>query len=719
MRVAVPSAVVVFAALALGGCVFEGNVNPPIPDGGPILSRDGEVVDGWRQGCGIGGSSGSGTSGSGGACPGDDAGTPPGDAGPPPPPCNEISFRYVNAGASTVWISGTFTPRAGAPTEWARTPAEGALEMVRDGSGAWTLTTLIEPFGRHEYKLIIDGTDWIADPNADELVSDGFGGQNSVLYVCTTGCGDLDAYDWRDAVMYFVMVDRFDDSDGSNSPVPGVSDGDARTGPSGQYEGGDLRGATARLSYLADLGVTAVWLSAPYENRNTAGAAIDPGSDSHLYSAYHGYWPSPANIDYSNPTNPSPRPIVESRIGTEADLHSFVDTAHTTVGADGRPMKVLFDYVMNHVDIQSGLYAAHNDWFARRTDGSLPLCGPMNLWDDPYWGVRCAFADYLPAFDYDNPAPRAWSVNDAAYWAREFDLDGYRLDAIKHVPLSWLTDLRARMDTEFPTPEGERFYLVGETFSYDDQGLLRRYVDPDTMLDGQFDFPLKARLCEALFTPGGDMGALAGFMDGNDTFYGPSAIMTTWIGNHDIPRAIHFASREIGNCREGSNPGNGWSWGPGQPTDAAAYERLGLAFAVLMTNPGIPLIYYGDEIGLAGGGDPDNRRMMPWNDAGLSAPQLALRNTVRTLAHIRADRRALTRGRRRTLSVDRDTWVYAMGGCGDSAPDVVVAINRSDNPRSVNVPAGSYTDLVSGGAASGGSVSVPARGFVILGAGPP
>jgi glycosidase len=694
-------------ALAIGGCTFEGTVTPPTPDGGPSLDRDAEPLPGWRVCGGDGGLSDA-------AC-GDGSVPVMVDAGPPPPPCNEVTFRYVNPGATTVWVSGSFTPRPGDPANWARDPSEGAIELVDDGTGVWSRTLLIEPFGRHEYKLIIDGTDWIPDPSATELVPDGFGGQNSVLFVCTTGCGELDQLEWRDAVMYFAMVDRFYDSDGIADPVSGATDGDATIGPSGQYEGGDLRGATMRLDYLADLGVTAVWLSAPYENRNTAGAAIDPGSDSHLYSAYHGYWPSPANIDYSNPRMPSPRPAVESRIGNDADLHAFVDAAHATVGADGEPMKVLFDYVMNHVNIDSGLYAAHNDWFARRTSGALPLCGPENLWNDPYWSVRCAFTDYLPAFDFDNAAPRAWSVNDAMWWAREYDLDGYRLDAIKHVPLSWLQDLRSRLDAEITAPAGGRFYLVGETFSYDDPGLIGRYVDPDTMLDGQFDFPLKARLCEAVFRPDGNLSTLSSWMDANDTFYGPEAIMTTWAGNHDIPRVIHFASGEIANCREGSNTGNGWDWRPGQPSGPEAYERLAVAYAILMTNPGIPLIYYGDEVGLAGGGDPDNRRMMPWSDASLNAHQITLRSRVRELARLRGQNRALTRGRRRTVSVNASTWVYTMGGCGGAAPDATVAINRSDSAVSVTIPSGSYTNLLTGAAVSGGSASLAPRSYLILG----
>ena len=265
---------------------------------------------------------------------------------------------------------------------------------------------------------------------------------------------------------------------------------------------------------------------------------------------------------------------------------------------------------------------------------------------------------------------------------------------------------------------GQRFYMVGETFDYFSRENLRRFVDPDEMLDGQFDFPFKRELCTALFRPEGSLAGFSAWMDGNDGFYGPGSLMTTWIGNHDIPRAIHFASRQIGNCTEGSSPGNGWN--PGaftQPTDAAPSERLGLAFVVMYTSPGIPLMYYGDEIGLAGGGDPDNRRMMPWEDEGdrLLPPQVALRDTVRALGRIRGENRVLGRGRRTTIAVTQDTWVYRMTGCGSAgASDVIVALNRADGANAVTVPPGSYDDLVSGAMASGGAISLGPRSFRIL-----
>ncbi len=611
---------------------------------------------------------------------------------PDEPPCALQEFTYDPGDRllASVHVAGSFN-------DW--DPASWPLQWDAD-RGLWATERELDD-GRHTYKFVLDGDAWVADPTAAETEDDGFDGLNSVRTVdCAPDegglCGDVTVFDWRDAVMYFALVDRFHDSDGLVQPVDGATEGDPATGPSGQFAGGDLAGVVDKIPYLTDLGVTALWLSAPYANRQASGGAVDPAADHRRYSTYHGYWPSPADVDWTDPSSPDPRPQVDPRIGDDAGLRAVVEAAH------GQDMKVLLDYVMNHVDVDSGLYRAHPDWFARR-EGGFALCAPENLWDDPWWGTRCAFTDYLPPFDFEVDAARRWSVNDAVWWASEMGIDGYRLDAIKHVSTAWLTDLRQAIDQAVAEPEGGRFYLVGETFAYDDPELIRSFVEPGRMLDGQFDFPQRARLCEATLTRQQGFDEYARWADAQAGFYGPDAVMTTWIGNHDVPRAIHLATGELQSCREGSHAGNSWTDRFQQPADPAAYEQLGVAFAAMLTAPGIPLLYYGDEIGLAGGGDPDNRRLMPWD--GLSQAQLALREEVKNLTRLRAANPVLSRGRRTTLHADADTWAFRMDGCGQASPPMIVALNRGDQP--VTLELGDH-----------GSIQVAARSYEVRRAAP-
>jgi glycosidase len=137
---------------------------------------------------------------------------------------------------------------------------------------------------------------------------------------------------------------------------------------------------------------------------------------------------------------------------------------------------------------------------------------------------------------------------------------------------------------------------------------------------------------------------------------------------------------------------------------------MATAFAVILTNKGIPLIYYGDEVGMPGAGDPDNRRFMQWS--GYSAGQQLLLDRVKKLTAARAAHEALWKGSRQTLSIANDTWAYKM----TSGSDVVyVAINRGDSAQSVGgMPGGQLTDLVGGGTVSGTSISVPARTAMVL-----
>lgn len=140
-------------------------------------------------------------------------------------------------------------------------------------------------------------------------------------------------------------------------------------------------------------------------------------------------------------------------------------------------------------------------------------------------------------------------------------------------------------------------------------------------------------------------------------------------------------------------------------SEREAFERVANGFAVLFTNRGAPLVYYGDEIGMPGAGDPDNRRFMQWS--GLSPNQTFLRERVKKLADIRGKHPALRRGTRTTLHATDDTWAFARTTAGDT---VYVAINRSDAPKEVpGLPASPLDELLTSEAAAGPTVTVPAR----------
>jgi glycosidase len=191
--------------------------------------------------------------------------------------------------------------------------------------------------------------------------------------------------------------------------------------------------------------------------------------------------------------------------------------------------------------------------------------------------------------------------------------------------------------------------------------------------------------------------------------------MSTFIGNHDVPRPIHFAADSplwgIGDGAEWTD-GKDKSWNNTQalPSGTSAFERVANAFTILYTSKGVPLIYYGDEVAMPGGGDPDNRRMMQWS--GYSAGQQLVQTHLKKLGTIRAAHPALRKGSRASVASDNDTMVYTLS----LGKDVVhVAVNRSDSAKSVSgLPSGALKDELSGVTVNGPSVSVPARSGMIL-----
>jgi len=553
-------------------------------------------------------------------------------------------------------------------------------------AGSWRATAGMPWNTPVQYKFRINGgEDYIPDPTNPDSVEDGFGGFNSTLTGSTCeewDCvsGNIGEFDWRDSIIYFVFVDRFYNGDLSNDGPIGVEF-------MADWQGGDWAGVTQKIDegYFNDLGVNTLWLTVPLDNTNQSGA----GTDGYDYSAYHGYWPADMNT-------------TEEHFGTLAELQDLVDLAHV------RGLKVIIDYAMNHVHDSSPVYQQNPQWFWPNDNGQGGdcVCGGGCGWDGAD-GRRCWFTPYLPDFNFTDAGARDFSVSNALEWIADTNADGFRLDAVKHIEDQWLIDLRARVSAEVETVTGEHFYMVGETFT-GDRDLIKYYVNPN-MLDGQFDFPLRMEIVNKLLMRNGSMSELAGFMDSNDNYYG-AAIMSTWIGNHDIPRVIHLAEdNPVWNSEWTDGKDLAWGNIP-LPGNMAPFERMALGFTVILTIPGAPLIYYGDEVGMPGAGDPDNRRFMQWD--GYSAGQEFLLDHVMTLNAIRAEQPATRRGSRTTLSADADTMVYSVSGGGNT---VYVALNRADGNRTASgLPGGSFQDLLTGAVVAGPSVELPARTSLVL-----
>lgn len=454
-------------------------------------------------------------------------------------------------------------------------------------------------------------------------------------------------FDIRDGVIYFVVVDRFRNGDPENDdPVgdPVVAQAD--------WHGGDLAGVLSALreGWFEALGVRTIWLSPLNEAFDGHGA----GRDGRKYSGYHGYWPISARL-------------VEPRFGTLEELKTLTEEAHA------RGIRVIGDLVWNQAHQEHVYVTEHPQWF--RGDGSCVCGAPGCGWDDR--ALDCWFTDYLPDVDWTNMDAVQAMRADALWWLTDAGLDGFRVDAVKHMEDIAVTTLRAAIQRDL-SGGNATFHLIGETFTgVDGRDLVARYVGP-SRLDGQFDFPLFWTAMEVFARESQGFGALEAAAQASAAVY-PSRRMSPFLGNHDVER---FLSRAAGDLR-GDAVEQGFSDPPVRPDSDAPFEKARLAFAWLLTQPGVPLIYYGDEVGLPGAGDPDNRRLMRFEDA-LNPREVDLLEHVRTWGRHRADSPALRRGGLVTLHVDDDVYVYQRGSGPGAA---VVGLNRGAVLRTVSVEA--------------------------------
>jgi neopullulanase len=473
---------------------------------------------------------------------------------------------------------------------------------------------------------------------------------------------------WQDAAIYFTFTDRFANGDPGNDSPAACTDAQSIT----NWQGGDFAGIQKQLEsgYFEDMGINVLWLSPVIDNPD---GCMSGSLEGITYTSYHGYFP--LNIE-----------TTENHFGTMEDLRQLVESAH----AHG--MRVLIDFVANHVYTECNLFSEHqNDgWFHDFTP-----CEPD--WDKP---IECWFMPYLPDLSYTNDEVVELITDNAVFWIEQTGVDGFRVDAVKHMVHNFMQSLRWKIESRIDT-RAAPFYMVGETFMSEWGGgtgmaetVIKEYVNP-WELNGQFDFPFYWKILKAVGRDEGDFKEFADFLTEALPFWGDEALMVSFIGNHDVPRFLSHAAGDIADMWGNGSKWQAFTTPPEQSVSQIPYQRTALALGLLFTLPEIPMIYYGDEIGLAGAGDPDNRRQMTFS--GLLPLQLSLLESVKTVGTIRRDHAPLRRGDFTVIEATSDTLLFARTHAGET---MLVAANRTASPHQLNVPqiagANSLVDLISG-----------------------
>ena len=470
-------------------------------------------------------------------------------------------------------------------------------------------------------------------------------------------------FEWRDALIYMVMTDRHRNGNEDNDPGPTP---DAH--PSSDWMGGDFAGLTATLTagYLDELGVRAIWLT-PF-NTGAVGVPDDP-LDEHGVTSYHGYWPVEART-------------VDPRLGTAEELETLVAAAHE------RGIRILMDFVANHTHVDHEYVKEHPEWF---NDGCK--CGTEGCdWTDE--ALTCLFASYMPDIDWRNQEASEQMIADALWWIETFDLDGARVDAVKHLHDLAVFNFATRVGETFESA-GTDYYLVGETAmgwagdeideNEKEWQTINDYLGPGG-LDGQFDFVLFHAVAEKVFLRSEKGYIHLDVWTGlSQEKYVAGSVMAPYIGSHDTSRVASVADyRGQDEDHPTQTAYNKWPEDglPEAPSDDEPYERVRSAHCWLLTVPGAPMIYQGDEYGQWGGGDPDNRHMFRTGEE-LTEAEKGLLEATRALGKARRELEPLRRGAYETLGATETTLPFLRRT--EDGQMALVVLNGGENPASVTV----------------------------------
>ncbi len=499
-----------------------------------------------------------------------------------------------------------------------------------------------------------------APPQQFNLLVRTTGGRAKVPYELSRRHAPTDGFQGFSSadVMYLIMPDRFADGDVSNDRLPQMPGTFDPANPNA-YHGGDLLGIEDHLDYIQKLGVTTLWLTPMYVQ------------DPHSPDDYHGY----GAVDMYG---------VNPHFGTLRNYQDLAQAVHS------RGMKLVLDMVPNHVGPGNPwvLDPPAPDWFhgtladhIEATGNFAPITNPHAPQAASLPALNGWFANVLPDLNQSNPLVKEYLIQNTIWWIESGTLDGLRLDTFPYVDRAFWQDFHSVLRALYPhlTTVGEIFNPDPTIVSYFAGGV--KHAGIDTGLYTPFDFPtffaLRATLSGTSPTGDAPMTKLTD-VERQDWLYPHPERLTTFLGNHDTKRFI-------------SEPGT---------TPA----RLQLAFGLLATMRGMPEIYYGDEIAMPGGNDPDNRQDFPggfpgassnaFTSAGRTPQQESMHAWVAGLLQLRAHHDVLQTGIQQNLLVDDSGFVFARldaavsgrSGPGTAPGEIMlVLLNKSNAPRTFHL----------------------------------
>ncbi len=454
----------------------------------------------------------------------------------------------------------------------------------------------------------------------------------------------------NDDIIYLIMTDRFANGDGSNdAPRDAPRSANGRNNPRA-WHGGDFKGVTSKLSYLKELGITAIWLTPWYDNPNDANECDKPWCP---YTNYHGYHV----IDYYG---------VEDHFGTMEDLREMIETAHKI------DIKVIQDQVANHVGLPHPWIKnlPLKNWInpkKQNTFNNSVLLSPNASQAERDFLLNGWFVDLLPDNNQNEPEVSKYQIQNAIWWIGMTGIDGIRQDTIQYMPREFIRDWSVAIKKQYP-----RFWMVGEIFEEDSaqtaffQGGKTGWDGIDTKLPAVFDFKLWRTSLE-VFTNKKPARALRDVLK-YDGLYPEINNVVLLENNHDTDRFM-------------SLPG-------------ATKEGAKLHTAFVLATRGISQLYYGEEILMSGGHDPENRKDFPggwasdsvnkFSKAGRTKDEREMLEWTRDWIKIRKDNLSLREGKTVDLFYDEEAYVFERFYPQDRWGDIViVAINRCNQNKRI------------------------------------